>query len=190
MHMDGSCSCGAVRFSLESRASYPFLRCYCSICRKTAGSGGYAINLSGQADTLKVEGQEHIKIYRAVLGEADEREQSQHQRHFCGRCGSHLWAFHPAWPELIHPLASAIDTQLPRPPEHVHMMLDSKADWVAVEGTPDDQNFDEYPDFSLADWHERHGVYEGQTKLRKKSVRPPPRRSPRAHSSVSKHHPS
>jgi hypothetical protein len=162
MHLEGSCSCGAVSFSVESRAPYPFLRCYCSICRKTAGGGGYAINVSGQADTLAVRGGEHVKVYRAMLDENGERSQSEHQRHFCGRCGSHLWAFHPSWPELIHPLASALDTPLPRPPEHVHMMLGSKASWVGVEGTPDDSSFEAYPDFSLAEWHERHHVYEAK----------------------------
>ena len=45
MKLEGSCHCGAVRFSVETHAPYPFMRCYCSICRKTAGSGGFAINL-------------------------------------------------------------------------------------------------------------------------------------------------
>ena len=45
MQLEGSCHCQAVRFSVESHEPYPFMRCYCSICRKTAGGGGYAINL-------------------------------------------------------------------------------------------------------------------------------------------------
>jgi hypothetical protein len=32
------------------------MQCYCSICRKTAGGGGYAINIMGQAATLQVSG--------------------------------------------------------------------------------------------------------------------------------------
>ena len=48
MHLDGSCHCGAVRFSLESAHPYPYNLCYCSICRKTGGAGGYAINLGGR----------------------------------------------------------------------------------------------------------------------------------------------
>lgn len=38
MRLEGSCHCSAVRFSLESVQPYPFMRCYCSICRKTAGA--------------------------------------------------------------------------------------------------------------------------------------------------------
>ncbi|MGI9046838.1 MAG: GFA family protein, partial [Burkholderiales bacterium] len=40
MKLEGSCHCGAVRFRVESAHLYPFMRCYCSICRKTAGAGG------------------------------------------------------------------------------------------------------------------------------------------------------
>ena len=39
MHLDGSCHCGAVHFSVEADSPYPFNLCYCSICRKTAGTG-------------------------------------------------------------------------------------------------------------------------------------------------------
>src|SRR3546814_4292498 len=56
----GSCHCGAVSFSVFSRAAVPYMRCYCSICRKTAGGGGYAINLSGEAVPLAVQGKEHV----------------------------------------------------------------------------------------------------------------------------------
>ena len=36
MKLNGSCHCGAVKFSVESHTPYPYMRCYCSICRKTA----------------------------------------------------------------------------------------------------------------------------------------------------------
>jgi hypothetical protein len=36
------------------------------------------------------------------------------------------------------------------------MMLGSKPDWVAAQRKRGDAEFDEYPDFSLAQWHERH----------------------------------
>ncbi len=54
MLLEGSCHCGAVRFKVESRTPYPYLRCYCSVCRKTAGGGGYAINLMGDAASLRI----------------------------------------------------------------------------------------------------------------------------------------
>jgi hypothetical protein len=163
MKLEGSCHCGAVRFRLESAHPYPFMRCYCSICRKTAGAGGFAINLSGDHASLRVRGRQHIGIYRALLGDAatGRRRRSTARRHFCTRCGSPLWLWDPTWPELVHPHASAIDTELPVQPEHTHIMLGSKPAWVEVALAPKDRRFREYPQESIADWHQRLGVEAG-----------------------------
>lgn len=155
MKLEGSCHCQAVRFSVESASPYPFMRCYCSICRKTAGGGGYAINLGADHRTLEVEGREHLSVYRALL---DDGSTSTGQRHFCRLCGSALWLWDPSWPDLVHPHASAIDSALPVPPDNVHIMLDSKAGWVPLQRGVGDACFAEYPDESLADWHRRHGL--------------------------------
>lgn len=155
MRLEGSCHCRSVRFSVEAAQPVPFLRCYCSICRKTAGGGGWAVNLGADARTLQVDGREHLGVYRATL---EDGRVSTGQRHFCLRCGSALWLYDETWPELVHPHASAIDTPLPVPPEHVHMMLDSKASWAEVEGRPGDRQLPAYPDTSLAEWHEAHGL--------------------------------
>ncbi|MDX1540190.1 MAG: GFA family protein, partial [Geminicoccaceae bacterium] len=119
MLLEGSCHCQAVRFRVQSPHPYPFNLCYCSICRKTQGGGGFAINLGGEAESLEVEGREHVRIYHARL---DGGSESPAMRHFCGLCGSALWLFDPRWPELVHPFASAIDSPLPVPPERVHLM--------------------------------------------------------------------
>jgi len=160
MQLEGSCHCGAVTFSLASAHPYPYQRCYCSICRKTQGGGGYAINLAGDTASLKVRGRKLISIYNAKLKPegASRAHASTAERHFCSQCGSALWVFSPEWPELIHPFASAIDTPLPVPPEHTHLMLGSKAPWVEVTLRKGDLQFDEYPEESIAQWHERHGV--------------------------------
>ena len=159
MKLEGSCHCGAVRFSVESTEPYPFMRCYCSICRKTAGGGGYAINLGANNDTLQVHGRQHVSVYRATMpSEGGGSELSSGHRHFCRHCGSALWLWDPNWPHLVHPHASAIDTELPVPPEHTHMMLGSRASWVEPQIRPGDKTFDEYPDESLAQWHERLGL--------------------------------
>ena len=154
MKLEGSCHCGAVRFSVESEAPYPYLRCYCTICRKTAGGGGYAINLGANSASLVVEGEDNIEVYRVASAEHEDGLR-EGRRHFCKSCGSALWVYDPRWPELVHPFASAIDSALPMPPETVHIMLASKAGWVAAEDGPDHHHFDEYPEESLADWHRR-----------------------------------
>jgi len=155
MLLEGSCHCGAVRFSVEAPSPVPFMRCYCSICRKTAGSGGFAINLGADQASLQVQGREHLAVYRARLADG---QTSTGQRHFCRHCGSALWLWDPTWPELVHPHAGAIDTPLPLPPSSVHIMLGSKPAWVEANLRPGDTAFDAYPDESLADWHRRHGL--------------------------------
>jgi hypothetical protein len=164
MLLKGSCRCGAVRFSVVSHTPCPFMRCYCSICRKTQGGGGYAINIMGVAETLRVAGKTHLKVYRALLPVPDERgrrtpHRSSARRHFCGRCGSALWISDPSWPELVHPFASAIDTPLPAAPEEVHLMLAYKAPWVKLAAGPKDQRFDEYPEETIEAWHKKRGLW-------------------------------
>lgn len=154
MKLAGSCHCGSVRFTVESAEAYPYMRCYCSICRKTAGGGGYAINLGADARTLTVQGSEHLSVYRARM---EDGTTSGAERNFCSRCGSALWVYDSRWPELVHPHASAIDTALPAAPARDHIMLGSKASWVEPELRVADRRFDAYPDESLAQWHQRHG---------------------------------
>ena len=158
--LEGSCKCRAVRFVVESHASAPFMRCYCSICRKTDGGGGYAINIMGQAATLTVEGADNLTVWQAEIETDTGRETSPAQRHFCAICGSALWVADPRWPEWVYPFASAIDSDLPAAPETVHMMLASKPAWVAVPDGPTDSHFPGYPDESIIDWHRARGLYE------------------------------
>ncbi|MEQ8663727.1 MAG: GFA family protein [Gammaproteobacteria bacterium] len=156
MRLEGSCHCGKVRFALDCAHPYPFNLCYCSICRKTAGGGGCAINLGGDAATLTVAGDEHVAVYQALL--PGDAAPSPAERRFCRHCGSALWVWDPRWPELVHPFASAIDTPLPVPPERVHLMLGSKAPWVEPAPGPRDQCFDAYPAEAIAEWHQRLGL--------------------------------
>ena len=158
MHLKGSCHCGAVRFSVESHEPTPYQRCNCSICRKTGGAAGAMINIGGEAATLEVSGKEHTRVYRAQIERDGELVESRHQRIFCQNCGSHLWAFNDRWPELIHPVAGAIDTDLPIAPCHTHMMVGSKANWVPLQAGPEDRIHEGYPDQSLATWHDTHAA--------------------------------
>jgi hypothetical protein len=158
LNASGSCHCQAVRFSVELYAPCPYLRCYCSICRKVAGGGGYAIDLGGHVRTLVVQGAEHLGVYDAASGQPGTA--AGRGRRFCTRCASALWNFDPAWPELVHPFASCIDSELPSAPAHVHIMLGSKASWVPLAGAPGDELCDTYPEQSLAQWHARQGLSE------------------------------
>lgn len=157
--LEGGCRCGAVSFSVESHTPQPFMRCYCSICCKTAGGGGYAINLGALYETMKVDGRKALSIYRAEIERDSSCEVSSGERNFCKHCASALWLYDPTWPELVHPFASAVDSELPVPPESVHIMLKYKPAWVVPQVGPKDQCFEEYPEESIEDWHRRRGLW-------------------------------
>ncbi|MGF1610625.1 MAG: GFA family protein [Kiloniellales bacterium] len=156
LKLEGSCHCGAVSFTVMSHTPQPYMHCYCSICRKTAGGGGSAINIMGQAETLKVKGRANLGVYRAIL---EDGARSPARRHFCKSCGSALFIKDPSWPQWVYPHASAIDTPLPQPKERAHILLDSKASWVKVPRGKSEVHFEGYPDQSIEDWHKSRGLY-------------------------------
>ncbi|MGH7822644.1 MAG: GFA family protein [Candidatus Binatia bacterium] len=167
MVLHGSCQCGKVRFRVQSDTPYPFMYCYCSICRKTAG-GPFGCNLMGRRDTLQVTGRKHLRVYHAVIREKGKRAvRSRGERWFCRECGSHLYALDDRWPEGVWPNAGVIDTPLPAAPENVHIMLRYKPAWVHVAGRG--PRHPEYPDLSIAEWHAQHGL-SGSVKRRRKRL--------------------
>jgi hypothetical protein len=159
--LEGSCRCGAVRFTVQSHTPVPYQLCYCSICRKQQGGGGYAINLGAEANTLTIEGEDHLGLYRAQIRDEERPkvETSTGERRFCRECGSALWLYDPTWPELVHPFASAIDSKLPKASERVHLMLKYKAEWVEPDIRDGDVTFDLYPEESIAEWHKKRGLW-------------------------------
>jgi hypothetical protein len=160
LKLAGSCRCGAVLFTVESHTPYPYQLCYCSICRKTAGGGGFAINIMGTAASLRVREEGALGRYHARIRQDDGRcETSRGERCFCIRCASALWIWDREWPDLVHPFASAIDSELPVPPAKVHLMLRFKASWVVPAIADADQCFAEYPEQSIEGWHRERGLW-------------------------------
>lgn len=160
MQLDGSCHCRAVHFTVASYTPYPYQLCYCSICRKTAGGGGFAINIMGDAATLQVTGKRTLRVYHAeIRDEAGHCNVSTGERHYCAHCASALWISDPSWPDLVHPFASAIDTDLPVPPAKVHLMLRYKTSWVVPDVGPEDDCFEEYSELSIEAWHKQRGLW-------------------------------
>ena len=159
--LKGSCRCGAVSFEVESHTPVPYQLCYCSICRKQQGGGGFAINLGAENRTLKVKGKRSIGVYRAEIvdDEHPHCEISTAERNFCKKCGTALWVYDPTWPDHLHPFASAIDSELPVPKERTHVMLKYKATWVEPDIGKGDKRFELYPEESIADWHKRTGMW-------------------------------
>ncbi|KAI0026996.1 Mss4-like protein [Vararia minispora EC-137] len=158
VELKGSCHCGAVKFTVQSSSAVPYQLCHCSICRKVGGYGG-SVNLGGFSDTLKIEGAEHITKYHAVLNRGTKKEsRASSERNFCSKCSTMLWLYDEAWPELIHPFASAIDSPLKEPLEMTCVLLDSKPKWVRLPEGPK-KLYKHYGDHSLEEWHKTHGEW-------------------------------
>lgn len=153
MKLKGSCHCRAVSFEVNSHTPYPYMRCYCSICRKTAGGGGFAINIMGEAKSLRVRGKKFVSIYHAKLG---KKQRSSGQRHFCKLCASCLWIYDSTWPEWVYPFASAIDTALPIPKNHVNILINSAANWCEIPHDKSNKNYQSYPELSIEEWHKNY----------------------------------
>jgi len=160
MLLEGSCHCGKVRYSVESNTPYPFSHCHCSICRKLAGSGGSAINIMANTDTMKIEGEETLSVYRSALNDRGVYEEDglgYSRRHFCKHCGTMMWNHNSRHGQWIYLFATAVDTPLPTPPEVRHIMVKHKAPWTVI---PDgDEQFDQYPDEGIEDWHRNRGLF-------------------------------
>ncbi|RZK34525.1 MAG: GFA family protein [Hymenobacter sp.] len=117
-------------------------------------------NLGGDKATLKVQGEPYINVFHATLRDGDTATPSPAERRFCRLCGTALWLWDSRWPELVHPLASAIDTPLPTPPEVVQIMRENAPAWALATSLGGDvariAQHHAYPAESLADWHTRH----------------------------------
>jgi hypothetical protein len=120
--VEGSCLCGAVRFS----ARLPSLfcgHCHCTMCQRNHGAGyvtWFAVsrsNLSisaGDAELVRFPSSDHGT------------------RSFCGRCGSSLFCESTHHADQIDIVLANVHGAIDRPPQ-LHVYFDDRADWVSVE---------------------------------------------------------
>ncbi len=159
MKLEGSCHCGNVKFSLNSRTPYPYRVYYCVRCRKTAGVGPH---IMGESETLEVTGEDHVGVYVTSSNPQPGQAQApaELRMSFCRDCGCHLFLHAPVWAGKVYPWATAVDTELPRTPETFHINLDLAAPWVEVPSGTAHRSFDSVPPDSIEEWHRRHELYE------------------------------
>ena len=162
MLLKGSCRCGAVRFEVAE----PHARALSALLLLDLPQAAGRRRLRHQSG--RHFGHAEGRRARRISGctgptihddERPEPEVSTGERRFCRECGAAMWLYDPTWPELVHPFASAVDTDLPKAPQRVHLMLKYKASWVEPDIRPGDTAFDLYPPDSIADWHKRHGLW-------------------------------
>jgi hypothetical protein len=122
---EGGCSCGAVRYELESEPLFIHC-CHCLNCQRQTGSA-FVINLLIEADRV------------AVLGSAPEpvevpRDDGTTQRIFrCSTCQVAVFSEY-GLPTLRFVRAGTLDHPTDISPD-VHIFTRSKVGWVAIPET-------------------------------------------------------
>jgi len=113
---------------------------------------------------LTVEGEENLTVYRASSSDStNEQERYKSERKFCKHCSAMLLLNIKAYPDIVFPFASAIDTKLLDPakldkPQPLTIMFsDDKLPWAHLpEG--EKKLFKTYPDKNFQEWMENAGL--------------------------------
>jgi hypothetical protein len=128
MKHDGSCLCGAVRFSVEGELHAPDA-CHCSQCRKQ--SGHYWASTNVKRDALKLEGADKLTWYQSS---------EKVRRGFCSVCGSFLF-----WDPIKHDIIAIGMGAFGKPTgTHIekHIFVADKGDYYEItDGLPQEMGF-------------------------------------------------
>lgn len=131
MSIQGSCSCGAVRY--EVTGSIAFIgNCHCSICRKAHGAAYATWGIIQPGRFRWMSGEDFVQHYASSPGR---------MRCFCGKCGSPLASAHSG--QIGEIVVGTIDGDPgARPREHI--FVGSKAIWHEI--TDDLPQHEEWPE--------------------------------------------
>ena len=117
----GSCLCGQVRYELTRELS-DFGYCHCTSCRKASGSA-HAANAAIDRDAFTVTaGEDLLREYESSPGKL---------RVFCSRCGSPLYAYLTASPDIVRIRLGSLDTPFTKQPR-AHTWVSDKAPWEPI----------------------------------------------------------
>jgi len=117
----GSCLCGAVRFTVELPALF-CAHCHCSMCRRNHGAG-FVTWFAVPPDRFAMDaGRDRVVRYRS----------SEHgTRSFCGVCGSSLLCESSEHPDRIDVVLANMDDPIGREPEF-HVWFSDRVPWVST----------------------------------------------------------
>ena len=118
--VDGSCCCGAIRFTLTLPSRF-CAHCHCSNCRRAHGAA-FVTYAGFRRDQLHLTGEKRLTRHVTETGAT---------RSFCSRCGSTLFYEGPRWPGEIHVALANIDGPIDRMPD-AHVYVDHGVDWFEI----------------------------------------------------------
>jgi len=120
---EGSCLCGAVRYEISGELG-AFGYCHCTSCRKASGSA-HAANAPVERSRFRLASADTLREFESSPGKF---------RSFCGRCGSPIYAYLSASPDLLRIRLGSLDTPFSKQPQ-AHTWVSDKAPWEPIEGS-------------------------------------------------------
>jgi len=118
----GSCLCGNVRYELGAELG-DFGYCHCRSCRKASGSAHGANAPIDRADFRLLSGADTLREFESSPGKF---------RVFCARCGSPLYAYVSATPDVLRIRLGSLDSEFTKQPR-AHTFVSQKAAWEPIE---------------------------------------------------------
>lgn len=122
--LSGGCLCGAIRYAIPDDCTLHYL-CHCRDCRRHGG-GAWHAGIMVPAEDLAISGTPQVWTKGADSG-------ASVGRHFCGTCGTHLFA--SRWPDPVRVSVKpgTLDDPAVFQPRH-EIWTRSRVDWSVPPG--------------------------------------------------------
>ena len=128
--LSGRCLCGNVQFAANGEP-ISTVNCHCDDCRQTTGAV-FGTVLYFQRGDIEIHGVLNAHTHKSERG-------TEVQKRFCGNCGSTLFTYPAAWPDLIGIRAGCI-TQPAKITPKKNVFMSSRLDSTSV-----DPNLQQFP---------------------------------------------
>ena len=116
--MTGQCSCGTVRFEVQTQPAGIYV-CHCSLCRRSTGSNGIAVIVVANDGFRWTAGRENIEKW--------SKPNAEWETWFCKTCGSRVPGHNDA-ARMFVPAGTLSDAGSELKVIH-HIWVGSKASW-------------------------------------------------------------
>lgn len=127
--MEGRCTCGTIRFRLETAPMFVHC-CHCTWCQRETGSA-FVLNAMIEADRVTVLAGEP----ETVLTPSNSGKGQKIVR--CPRCHVALWSYYPGAGDAVSFVRVGTLEQPTLVPPDIHIFTSTKLPWVALpEGVP------------------------------------------------------
>ena len=128
--LKGSCACGCVKYQIDGRLMGLVAYCHCWRCRKHSGSSFGTTSGIAANDLRVTEGEQLLGSWESSPGI---------RRYFATCCGSPIFKRDETNPEVLGFRLGTLDTD-PTVTVQMHYMTESKAPWVKIEDSLEQQH--------------------------------------------------